>query len=85
MMEALISFLQAIYKTIKIKQIVADFVMDTNGQVWLTDVKWLKMMPVVKLSNLAKMTQEGLHERIKHMLKQRDKVQKCFMCNLYKQ
>ena len=75
---ALIMFIQQVYKSIRVKSIVVDFIQDTNGQVWLTDVKRISTIQAVKFSrltqNMNEMPELKLYEHRKHMLLQRDKV-----------
>ena len=62
----------------RVKSIVVDFIQDTNGQVWLTDVKRISTIQAVKFSKLTQNMKEvpefKLYEHKKHMLLQRDKV-----------
>ena len=50
-LDALIQFLQSIYSDFKVKQIVCDFIIDTDGVVWLTDVKHLKTVRHINMAS----------------------------------
>jgi len=75
MFDGLFAFLHGLYPQFKIKQLVADFIQDPSGLVWLTDIQKVKTIRLVKIAS---------QEETKRISRMKERLTICAMCKEHK-